>query len=143
MESPNDWTRLRSWFDAASELSGEERAAFIERECGDAPELKAELLALLDAHDAGDDDFLESPAAPTEAPRQVGDYTLGEAIGTGGMGTVYRATQENPHRTVALKMVRTVGWSSRDARRLEAEADGGRRDHRGIVARLLPALTEP
>src|SRR4051794_22408946 len=43
---------------------------------------------------------------------RVGRYHLQRQIATGGMGTVYEAVQDQPRRTVALKLMR-VGIASR------------------------------
>jgi CHASE2 domain-containing sensor protein len=47
---------------------------------------------------------------------RVGHYQIKREIAVGGMGTVYEAVQEQPRRTVALKLLRT-GLGSRSARR--------------------------
>jgi eukaryotic-like serine/threonine-protein kinase len=57
------------------------------------------------------------PSAATNAPAQgqviAGRYTLREALGEGGMGTVYRADQTEPvKRQVALKLIK-IGINSR------------------------------
>lgn len=38
----------------------------------------------------------------------IGDYRLGECLGEGGMGVVYRATREGDREPIALKLVRDV-----------------------------------
>ncbi len=40
-----------------------------------------------------------------EVPRKLGNYTLGEIIGRGGMGTVYRAKADGSDEAVALKVL--------------------------------------
>ena len=55
-------------------------------------------------------------------------------IGAGGMGVVYRAVQDNPRRTVALKLMRP-GMSTDSLRKrfeLEARILGGL-EHPGIA----------
>ena len=39
-------------------------------------------------------------------PGRIGPFTLGAEIGRGAMGIVYEATQDEPKRTVALKLLR-------------------------------------
>ena len=64
----------------------------------------------------------------TSIPKRVGHYHIKRLIASGGMGTVYEATQEKPRRTVALKLMRH-GIASRSAlRRFEYESQ--------ILARL-------
>jgi len=56
-------------------------------------------------------------------------------IGEGGMGTVYEAEQDNPRRTVALKIVRPGLMSRSLLRRFEHEAQMlGRLQHHGIAS---------
>lgn len=60
------------------------------------------------------------PPAPALAhyPERLGDYHLLARIGSGGMGTVFRARQESLHREVAVKIL-APSWSS-DPRHSEA-----------------------
>ena len=46
--------------------------------------------------------FLDSLSGET-----LGQYKLGELLGAGGMGAVYRAYQESLHREVAVKVIYT------------------------------------
>lgn len=39
-------------------------------------------------------------------PSRIGEYDVVRMIGKGGMGNVYEAQQETPHRRVALKVIR-------------------------------------
>jgi hypothetical protein len=68
-------------------------------------------------HRPGDRIAGASPVARTDAPAKgqviAGRYTLREALGEGGMGTVYRADQTEPvKRQVALKLIK-IGINSR------------------------------
>jgi WD40 repeat protein/tRNA A-37 threonylcarbamoyl transferase component Bud32 len=65
---------------------------------------------------------------------KIGAFTLKRIIGSGGMGTVYEAMQEQPRRRVALKMMKQ-GITSRSAlRRFEFESQTlARLQHPGIA----------
>jgi serine/threonine protein kinase/tetratricopeptide (TPR) repeat protein len=118
-------------FDRARELeSTVERAAFLDRACGDNPALRAEVEALLLA-DARAGDLLDLPEGPgavsdrpgTERPGTlIGPYELVREIGEGGMGTVWLAEQTHPvRRKVALKVIKAGMDSRRVISRFEAE----------------------
>jgi serine/threonine protein kinase len=110
----------------------QERSDYLDRACGDNEELRAEIEALLTAHDQADD-FLEVPifdpevtldTSPlTEGPGTViGNHKLLEQIGEGGMAVVYMAEQEKPlRRRVALKIIK-LGMDTKSViARFEAE----------------------
>ena len=78
---------------------------------------------------------LDTPSeSPQRLPEQIGPYRIEAVIGQGGMGTVYKAMQESPRRTVALKVVKR-GVTSRSAlKRFEYEAQTlGRLRHEHIA----------
>ncbi|NKB89420.1 MAG: protein kinase [Acidobacteria bacterium] len=76
-------------------------------------------------------------------PKQVGAYRVLEEIGRGAMGTVYLAEQENPRRTVALKLVRRGRATPELLRRFEHEAQVlGRLHHAGIAQIYEAGATE-
>lgn len=56
-------------------------------------------------------------------PARIGKYRIKELIGAGGMGEVYEALQEQPARTVALKVMRANIVSADALRRFEYEAE--------------------
>ena len=72
------------------------------------PEQYEELLSLLPAL-AAIEDMNDSTrpmgSSPTGFPHHLGDFCLHERIGSGGMGSVYRATQVSLNRDVALKIL--------------------------------------
>jgi tetratricopeptide (TPR) repeat protein len=76
-----------------------------------------------------------SPADDTQTlPASIGRYRILRLLGEGGMGAVYEAEQEFPHRTVALKVIR-AGYANREMlRRFENETQAlGRLQHPGIA----------
>ncbi len=75
----------------------------------------------------------EGPPTP-HIPKRIGQYHIKSVIASGGMGTVYEATQEKPRRIVALKVMKQ-GIASRSAlRRFEYESQIlGRLRHPGIA----------
>ncbi len=82
-----------------------------------AEELQELLPAMVDMEGLGRH---TQPPAPVMAhyPERLGDYHLLERIGSGGMGTVFRARQESLHREVAVKIL-APSWNS-DPRHSEA-----------------------
>jgi tetratricopeptide (TPR) repeat protein/predicted Ser/Thr protein kinase len=67
-------------------------------------------------------------------PASIGGYRILALLGEGGMGTVYQAEQKNPHRIVALKVIKPGVSSDQLLRRFEQEAEAlGRLQHPGIA----------
>ena len=85
------------------------------------PEGGAELVELLEAL-AKMEDLGQSShppvTAPIDYPKILGDYEMVEKIGSGGMGTVFRAFQRTLRREVAVKLL-SPSWSA-DTRHSEA-----------------------
>src|SRR5262245_56871465 len=108
-----------------------DRAAYLDEACRDNPQLRAELDALLAAHDrlGGAAPPSIQPEAtgaftpPTEAAvAMIGPYKLLELIGEGGMGTVWMAQQTEPvKRLVAVKLIKSGMDSKQVITRFEAE----------------------
>jgi WD40 repeat protein/predicted Ser/Thr protein kinase len=147
--------RVRTLFDRAVELPSGERAAFLDSACGGDAGLRAEVEGLLafDAEAGGDGpdgDFLKGPLVctpldPTPLPEagQINRYRVLRVLGAGGMGTVYEAEQDNPRRTVALKVIRPDLASPGLVRRFTHEARIlGRLQHPGIARVYEAGVTE-
>jgi eukaryotic-like serine/threonine-protein kinase len=116
-------------FNAAVKLSPDDRAAFLDRACGEDRELRGEVESLLHAHDAPDS-FLREPVDRTGAYEPVADragsvigpYKLLEQIGEGGFGVVFMAEQTQPvRRKIALKILKPGMDSRQVTARFEAE----------------------
>jgi serine/threonine protein kinase/tetratricopeptide (TPR) repeat protein len=127
----NETDRTESVFAAAAALAADQRAAYLDRACANDPELRRRVEALLHAHDRREH-FLDRPAARQgtvdHTPDGVagtaiaGRYKLLEAIGEGGMGTVWMAEQREPvKRLVALKLIKPGMDSGAVLARFEAE----------------------
>jgi hypothetical protein len=135
--------------EALEKREPQERAAFLDRVCADAPELRASVEALLSAYEEGQ--FLESPAAALaetvdeavarELPGAViGRYGLLEQIGEGAFGVVFKAEQQQPiRRNVALKVLKPGMDTRQVIARFEAERQAlALMDHPNI-AKVLDA----
>ncbi|MHC5212094.1 MAG: serine/threonine-protein kinase [Planctomycetota bacterium] len=134
--------RVLQLFQEVVELEPDGRAGFLNQACSDDGALRAEIEALLAAHDE-DDAFLERP--PVLEPgtgwsrdgllgKRLGHYLITHLISSGGMGVVYEAIQESPRRTVAVKVLRDGLTSKSALRRFEYESQVlGRLQHPGIA----------
>ncbi len=119
-------------FLGALERRPEERDALLDEVCGGDAALKARVSVLLEAHEQAGT-FLEVTPTTTAPPangdvagHRIGHYTVRRVIASGGMGVVYEAVQEHPHRTVALKVLRAGIASPSALRRFELRvADPG------------------
>jgi tetratricopeptide (TPR) repeat protein len=136
------WREIESLYLEASALVPSQRAAFLDHACAGQPALRREVEGLLEA-DLARGDFLEFPPSllaadllkeHSEGPESIGSYRILGVLGEGGMGTVYRAEQQTPHRLVALKVIRAAMIGGQILRRFELEAEAlGRLQHPGIA----------
>ncbi|MBG79762.1 MAG: hypothetical protein CMJ39_03505 [Phycisphaerae bacterium] len=91
----------------------------------------------------GEASGLESESLPQSSliGMKIGSCKLRRVIGSGGMGTVYEAQQEQPRRRVAIKMMKR-GITSRSAlRRFEFESQTLARLHHPGIAQVYEAGT--
>ena len=71
---------------------------------------------------------------PLLLPTRIGRYRIVRLLGEGGMGAVYEAEQDQPRRSIALKVIRSVWASPQMLRRFEQESQTlGRLHHPGIA----------
>jgi hypothetical protein len=88
---------------------------------------------------------MDRPSAPSPpaAPPEVRDVELGEIIGTGSSGTVYRGRQPRFHRDVAVKVVASHGSPSAAERwDRELSAMGRLSNHPNILPVYAGGVTE-
>lgn len=62
-----------------------------------------------------------APGLVLSASPRIGEYTIVRTLASGGMGTVYEARQENPPRSVALKVLKANAMSPTNLRRFQSE----------------------
>jgi len=75
-----------------------------------------------------------TPEQPRPHLTRIGHYLIRRVIASGGMGTVYEAIQEQPRRTVAVKLMKRGVVSAESLRRFEFESQLlARLKHPGIA----------
>ena len=136
--------RAREVFDDLVGLERELQTRAVRERCATDEELLRLVMALLDAdHElratpSEDGSSVYVPDQETIG-RTVGRYSIVREIGSGGMGRVYEAIQEQPRRGIALKLMRGGVLSKSGAWRFRREAELlARLDHPGI-ARIYEA----
>ncbi|RJP31581.1 MAG: hypothetical protein C4547_15340 [Phycisphaerales bacterium] len=140
LDSSTRYRLVESLYQQVLDLPREQRTEFLDSRCEGDAGIREEVELLLEHYDAAGNSFLGQPVhelsrlAEPPLPRRIGRYEIVRLVGEGGMGSVYEAFQENPRRSVAVKLIRS-GLPSRDSlRRFEHEADIlGRLQHPGIA----------
>jgi serine/threonine-protein kinase len=151
--TPERWQRVEAVLDHVLDAAPADRPALLDRYCADDPDLRAQVEALLQAHDAAEE-YLETPAdrfaapylnlapLPSAAPapeQRIGPYRVVREIGRGGMGVVVLAERADGHfeQQVALKLIRRGMDSDRIVRRFLRERQILARLQHPHIARLL------
>jgi tetratricopeptide (TPR) repeat protein len=143
----DQWHALDRLFGAALERPAGARAALLARECGTDERLRRTVLSLLSAADASGT-FLEQPAFERLARamaadgwslrphERLGAYTVSERLGAGGVGEVWRATDERLDRDVAIKLLlpHLSGDPQRTRRFAEEARTAGSLNHPNILS---------
>ncbi|HEX5104557.1 MAG TPA: serine/threonine-protein kinase, partial [Pirellulaceae bacterium] len=83
--------------------------------------------------------FATGIESPPELPERIGRYRILRLLGEGGMGSVFEAEQEQPRRTVALKVIRSGVLSAGMLQRFETESQALARLHHPGIAQVYEA----
>lgn len=132
MTHPDQWKEIDRIFAAALEHKPAEREAFLNEVCAGNQQLRKEVESLL-AHDlqetlAGADAVVQATRLMAKVPDEnslssVGRFKVIRSLGSGGMGHVYLARDEQLNRPVAIKMLVISHEIEEDAiRRFQQEA---------------------
>jgi serine/threonine protein kinase/tetratricopeptide (TPR) repeat protein len=141
------WQTLDRLFTDALHVPGEARAARLARACGTDEQLQRDVLSLLAAAESSGD-FLERPAfeqlgramaadgRSLRPGERLGTYTVRELLGAGGVGEVWRATDERLDRDVAIKLLlpHLSGDPQRTRRFAEEARTAGSLNHPNILS---------
>ena len=144
-----NWEQVRETFLECLEVDQAQRAAFLQKHCGDDSRFRSQVEELLAAH-SETGDFMEHVVTQTLVstnltdPEQIGPYRILERIGEGGMGIVYAAEQREPvQRKVALKVIKHGMDTQAVIARFAAEQQAlALMDHRSIARVFDAGATE-
>src|SRR5512133_2664063 len=107
---PERWQRIKEILDRGLRLDPKERVAYLDRVCEGDQELSQEVRSLIEAYDEAGEVFEAPPPSLADAliGSMLGPYRVIDLIGTGGMGSVYRARRADEafEKEVAVKLVR-------------------------------------
>ncbi len=124
--------RVAELVETAFDLEIAERINFLDRSCGDDPELRTEVESLLKFQSSAQG-FIEAPAyqmaaetlaadaGELQAGEDIGGYKIRSLLGEGGMGEVYLADDLQFGRTVAIKLVKSAFGRASFLRQFEQE----------------------
>ncbi len=102
--SRSAWSDVARLFDAALDLSGDEREELLARRGREAPELVREVRSLL-AADARPHSLRGATRGEALVGRRLGPWRLLTPLGRGGMGQVFEAARVDPVRRAAVKVL--------------------------------------
>lgn len=109
------WRQIEEMFHAVLEIPPQQRASFLEAQCGDNAELRSEIEKLVAALSDSDEQIVDSltEAAANlvseKEPLRFGKYSVVRVLGHGGMGSVYLAVRNDDQyrQQVAVKFIPT------------------------------------
>ncbi len=153
MTTPDRFKAISELFESARHLAAGELGSFLNSACGSDHELRSELEALLKEYNQESPLDVNTPGEIANLitqsrlddtgviPVKVDRYTIVKQIGEGGMGSVYVAKQQNPTRSVALKVIKPGLDSNRVIARFNAERETLARMDHPCIAQVFDAGT--
>jgi eukaryotic-like serine/threonine-protein kinase len=131
--TPERWSRIKEIFAAALERDPSERTTYVEAACASDPELRVEVISLLEAHETAGG-FIEQEAAQRVGlasaaakkdwiGRRLGPYRIVGEAGRGGMSQVFKAVRDDQQyeKQVAIKLLKPGLDTDSLLRRFKAE----------------------
>jgi eukaryotic-like serine/threonine-protein kinase len=121
--NPERWKEIEKLYHSTLEVEPDRRNEFLAKECGGDDSLRKEVERLLDTQiQMQAETFIEAPAiemlaqglaadsdrstsTPSMVGLSLGHYQVIDRLGKGGMGEVYRATDQTLGRDVAIKIL--------------------------------------
>lgn len=130
--TPERWQQVKGICYAVLDRVPEERGALLDALCLGDDELKRDVAVMIaDATRLG---ARSEGSRSGWMPDTIGSYRILRLVGEGGMGVVYEAQQDQPQRTVALKVIKPGLASPEVLRRFRLESQAlGRLQHPGIA----------
>lgn len=129
--------RLKELWRQCQTLEETERLGFIEERCAGDPELRSELVSLIEA-DSKAGGWLEQPVV-AHLPARLGPFQPVRELGAGGMGVVYLAVRNDGEfeQRVAIKMLQRSLATAAVVRRFQQERRILARLEHANIARLI------
>jgi predicted Ser/Thr protein kinase len=125
----DEWREVRSLFERCLGLDSASRAKLLS---GASTAVRTEVEDLLLSHEEGEGLFREGDGGRRlgelaelrpKVGERVGEFVLVEELGQGGTGSVYRAEQSRPRRSVAIKVLSTAFFGPRNQQRFQLEIE--------------------
>jgi tetratricopeptide (TPR) repeat protein len=144
------WEQLQTLFHAATALSRADRAAYLTARAADAPDLIAELTAMLEEDERADSILHRGLAGAASdvlgddavlPPGEFGAYRPVRLLGEGGMGIVYLGERADLQSRAAIKVLRDAWLSPARRERFAAEQRTLAQLEHPAIARLYDAGT--
>ena len=119
-----EWAHIKELFHQTLGLNAAERASVL---AGESETVRREVAELIASHESASDFIARSAAdefglnANALIGTQVGNYKLVEVVGSGGMGTVFRAVRDGFEKEFAVKLIKRGMDSDAVLRRFRLE----------------------